>query len=314
MKMANMQLAAPWLLLTFTLPGTRASQRVEAWRKLQRYGAIPLGNSGYLLPNDSSNQERFEWLATSLRNYGGEASVIQVKAIDNLGRQQLIGRFSQARSREYHELMRELQEMVSGAARKKSSARVVQLRNRFQEIVSIDFFGNPLQKRVQLLLKRAELSPARSVVGPAIESKERGMYSGKTWVTRTRPGIDRCASAWLIRKLIDRKARFAFASEGRAAPKRAVPFDMFEGGFGHRGDDCTFETLARSFQITDRRILLIAQIVHDADLLDEKFGRREGFGIDAVLRGWEKQGVPDGKLLESGVQLFEALHHSISGK
>ena len=46
---------APWLLLTFTLPVKRASQRVEVWRRLQRYGAVPLGNSGYLLPNNAVN-------------------------------------------------------------------------------------------------------------------------------------------------------------------------------------------------------------------------------------------------------------------
>ena len=75
---------AEWLLLTFTLPTKRASQRVEIWRKLQRYGTVPLGNSGYLLPNSPSNEERFEWLATAIRKYGGDASVVRVESIDNL--------------------------------------------------------------------------------------------------------------------------------------------------------------------------------------------------------------------------------------
>jgi hypothetical protein len=70
--------AAAWLLLTFTLPTKRASQRVELWRKLQRYGTVPLGNSGYLLPSDASNEERFQWLASTIRKYGGEASVVRV--------------------------------------------------------------------------------------------------------------------------------------------------------------------------------------------------------------------------------------------
>jgi len=58
-----------WLLLTFTLPTKRASQRVEIWRKLQRYGTVPLGNSGYLLPSDASNEERFQWLAATIRKF-----------------------------------------------------------------------------------------------------------------------------------------------------------------------------------------------------------------------------------------------------
>jgi hypothetical protein len=314
MKSSNKRQEVPWLLLAFTLPGKRASQRVEVWRKLQRYGAIPLGNSGYLLPNDTSNQERFEWLATSLRHYGGEASVIQVQAIDNLNRQQLIGRFSQGRSHEYREIVRQLQEILSGTSKRKSPGRVVQLRNRFQEIVSIDFFGNPLQGHVQELLKRAERTSSQPGVTLVVEAKHRREYAGKVWVTRSRPGIDRCASAWLIRKFIDPKARFAFVLEGGILPKTALPFDMFEGGFGHRGDDCTFETLAKNFRVTDKKVLWIAQIIHDADLLDEKFGRREGFGIDEVLKGWARQRIPDKQLLDRGMGLIEGLYHSLEQK
>src|SRR5215468_3892573 len=98
-----------WLLVTFTLPTKRASKRVEVWRKLQRYGTTPLGNSGYLLPKNASNEERFEWLAIAIRKYGGDASVVHVESIDNLTTPQLIARFSEARAREYQELIRQLQ-------------------------------------------------------------------------------------------------------------------------------------------------------------------------------------------------------------
>ena len=105
MRVTPAKSTSPWLLLTFSLPAKRASQRVGVWRKLQRYGAVPLGNSGYLLPNDPLNQERFEWLATSIRKYGGEASVVKIQSIDNLSSPQLIGRFAEARAREYQELI-----------------------------------------------------------------------------------------------------------------------------------------------------------------------------------------------------------------
>src|SRR6202166_816550 len=97
-----------WLLLGFTLPTNRASQRVEVWRKLQRYETVPLGNSGYLLPNTPVNEERFQWLATSVRKYGGDASIVHVQRIDNISTAQLIGRFAEARAREDQELMRQL--------------------------------------------------------------------------------------------------------------------------------------------------------------------------------------------------------------
>ena len=100
--------STPWLLLTFTLPVKRASQRVQVWRKLQRHGAVPLGNSGYLLPNGPSNQEKFEWLATAIRKYGGDASVVTVHSIDNLSSPQLVARFAEARAAEYQPMIREL--------------------------------------------------------------------------------------------------------------------------------------------------------------------------------------------------------------
>src|SRR5213595_2955602 len=137
-----------WLLLTFTLPTKRASQRVEIWRKVQRYGSVPLGNSGYLLPNSPSNEERFQWLATAIHKYGGDASIVRVESIDNISTPQLIGRFAEARAREYQELIRDLKEFSSMPVQKQAVGRLSRLRSRFQEIVDVDFFVSPLQKRV----------------------------------------------------------------------------------------------------------------------------------------------------------------------
>jgi hypothetical protein len=300
---------APWLLLTFTLPAKRASQRVEVWRRLQRYGAVPLGNSGYLLPNNLANQERLEWLAAAIRKYAGEASVVKVESIDNLSTPQLISRFRDARGREYQELIRQLQKLQSASDQRRTSGHLRRLRARFREIAEVDFFPSPLLKRVEKLLAVAD-SPASGAKDTATDRRE---YVNRVWVTRPRPGIDRSASAWLIRRFIDKRARFTFAPEG-SVRSHAVPFDMFHGGFGHRGDDCTFETLQKTFGIHDKKADLIGQIIHDADLLDEKFGRKEGFGIDEVLNGWARQGVRDHELLERGIQLIEALYHSVSRK
>jgi hypothetical protein len=299
--------AAEWLLLTFTLPTKRASQRVEVWRKLQRYGTVPLGNSGYLLPSGASNEERFQWLAVTIRKYGGEASVVRVESIDNLSGPQLKSRFSEARAREYQELIQEIHALSGGSAERKSTARLGRLRNRFQEIVEVDFFDSPMQERVRELLERASSLRAATGATAKIKPKE---YKSRIWVTRPRPGVDRCASAWLIRRFIDPRARFAFAPEDQVPP-RGVPFDMFhERGFGHRGVDCTFETLEKEFRIRDPRVTVIGQMIHDADLLDDRFGRKEGYGVDEILKGWARQGLADEKLMERGMELIEGLYHS----
>jgi hypothetical protein len=299
-----------WLLLTFTLPTKRASQRVEVWRKLQRYGTVPLGNSGYLLPSNPANEERFQWLATSIRKYGGEASIVHVRSIDNISTPQLIARFAEARAREYQELIRELQRFSSLPVQKRVVGRLSRLRSRFQEIVEVDFFDSPLQKRVGELLAQADEARVSTRVPETAEIKPQD-YKSRVWVTRPRPGVDRSASAWLIRRFIDPKARFAFAPEERVPPA-AVPFDMFQGGFGHRGDNCTFETLQNDFRIRDRKVKLISEVIHDADLADDKFGRKEGYGIDEVLKGWARQGIPDQELLDRGMQLIEGLYHSLA--
>jgi hypothetical protein len=300
-----------WLLLTFTLPSKRASERVELWRKLQRYGTVPLGNSGYLLPSNPANEERFQWLATAIRKYGGDASIVHVQAIDNISSPQLIGRFAEARSREYQELIRQLKEFSDLSRAKRAVGRLSRLRSRFQEIVEVDFFGSPLQKRVAELLAQAD---AARLTTPAAQTRKINArdFRNRVWVTRPRPGVDRCASAWLIRRFIDSRARFAFVSETQV-PKESVPFDMFrENGFGHRGEDCTFETLQKEFRIRDRRVKVISEIIHDADLADEKFGRKEGYGIDEVLKGWARQRISDQELLDRGMQLTEGLYHSPS--
>jgi hypothetical protein len=310
MSISKYRARPPWLLFVFSLPGGRASQRVEVWRKLQRYGAIPLGNSGYLLPNNPATQERFEWLAAAIRNFKGEASVVQVQEVDNLPSPELTNRFLEARSRDYQTLIHELQKRLSSSAQKRVAPRLSRLRSRFQEIVAVDFFHSPLKQRVEELLERAEKPRSRGAEDLEVPKAKRSEYTRRVWVTRPRPGIDRSASAWLIRRFIDSKGKFQFAREGKT-PRGAIPFDMYQGGFGHRGEDCTFETLTKVFRISNRKVTAIGQIIHDADLGDEKFGRREGVGIDAILTGWAKQGVPDKELLERGVQAIEGLYRSL---
>ena len=253
------QNALPWLLLVFSLTKKGASLRVTVWRKLQRYGALPLGNSGYFLPNTEQNRERFEWLATAVRTEGGEASVLEVQSIDNCSFAQMKQRFSDARAADYRELLKDLRNPASA----NQSSRMTRLRQRFQEILSIDFFGSPLRKRVEHTLNTMQTSKTKSV---APEDKK---------------------------------------------PPKAVPFDMYEGGFAHRGEDCTFETLLKVFHIRDKKIPAMAEIVHDADLFDEKFGRKEGFGIDEVMKGWAQQGLNDQELLKRGMQLAEGLYKSL---
>lgn len=299
---------APWLLLMFSLPTKQASQRVEVWRKLKKYGALSLRTSGYLLPNTADNLEHFEWLATAIRKYKGEASVAHVHALDDLPSEKLIQLFNAARSQDYEKLIAELKKRAG--KNKAEPGEIARFRRRLQEIAAIDFFNSPLRSRVEALLESAD-STGESKAIPASARKLRKEYVGRTWVTRPRPGIDRVSSAWLIRRFIDANAKFVFASDPQQQPE-AVPYDMFHTeGFGHRGDDCTFETLRKEFAIRDPKVEVIAEIIHDADLSDEKYGRVEAIGLDRVLIGWAQQGISDDELLRRGMELIEGLYRSM---
>jgi len=300
--------ATPWLLLVFSLPAKSASQRVEIWRKLQRYGMVPLRSSGYLLPNTDTNQERMEWLATAIRSYKGQASVVQAQAFDDLSPEQLKGLFLEARSRDYQRLLHDVKKFLALPPSRRPTGSLKRIRRRFQELREIDFFESPLRGRLESMLARAD----ESEVTRAKAKPKSGEYIGRLWMTRPRPGIDRVSSAWLIRRFIDPKARFVFGTEPNTHSD-AIPFDMFcPEGFGHRGEDCTFETLSKHFAIRDSRIKRIAQIVHDADLGDDKFGRTEGQGLDRVLTGWAKQDLPDDDLLKRGMDLIEGLYEVLA--
>jgi hypothetical protein len=136
-------------------------------------------------------------------------------------------------------------------------------------------------------------------------------YQNRIWITRPRPGIDRVSSAWLITRFIDGKAKFAFGADANVEPD-AIPFDMYQpGGFGHEGENCTFETLCSRFGLNEKKVRLIGQAIHDADLDDTKFGRTEGITINQILKGWAQLGVPDDELLRRGIELVEGLYQSI---
>lgn len=308
MSVSAKEKPATWLLLVFTLPTAKASERVGVWRKLQRYGAIALPASGYVLPNNPMNQERFEWLATSIRSSKGQAAVAQVCSFDDLRNEEIKSMFIQARTRDYQAIEKDLRKISGNSSRDKAQSGLLRLKKRLEQITEIDFFGSPLRNRIQQAVEQLEGGDVRT--GEA-GKKNRKDYVGRTWITRPHPGIDRVSSAWLILRYVDSRAKFIFGSQPQAHPE-AIPFDMFKaGGFGHEGNDCTFETLAKSFGIKDARVRLVGQAVHDADLADENFGRTEALGIDRILDGWNKQGMSSDEVLRKGIEMIEGLYNGI---
>ncbi len=127
------------------------------------------------------------------------------------------------------------------------------------------------------------------------------------WATRKHCHIDRAASAWLIRRFIDPEAEFVFVDDPADVPADATPFDMRGVDLGHHGGDCTFETILRRHELSDPVLWRIAEMVHEADLDDERYDAPEAAGLDVLLRGLSMIRADDRVLTLTG-PLFDALY------
>ena len=298
--------ANSWLLLLFSLPTNRNTERVAVWRRLKKMGAVQIKTSTYLLPDEPAQYEQFQWLAQQIRDYGGDSTLVRAQEIEGLTKEKVVSLFNTARDKEYVDLRKALQGFISRGRKSNAefaAAELERLTKQFRELRQIDFFDSPRGHDVAMLLRRAE-GPRRSAKLQTLDVRQ---YRGKTWLTRPRPEIDRVGSAWLISKFIDPKARFVFAPTARAVPE-AIPFDMLDAEFSHHGNCCTFETLVKRFAISDKALTKIGEMIHDADLDDAKFQRVECVGIDRVLKGWAKEGLPDEEILRRGFDCFDALY------
>ena len=296
-----------WLLLLLRLPATHKAERVAIWRKLKKSGAIQIQTSTYVLPDEPARYESFQWLTQEVRSAGGDATLVRAREIEGLPNEKLIELFNTARAKEYATL-RELLRALSHRRKTSSSPafgdKLDRVRKQFREIRHTDFFSCPRAQDVEMLLRKMEGTRPGEASVPKVATRD---YREKIWVTRPRPEIDRVGSAWLIRKFIDHKATFVFAKKVPASG-RAVSFDMLDADFSHHGDDCTFETLVKRFRIDDKTVSKMSEMIHDADLDDDKFERTECIGIDRVLKGWAREGISDHEILRRGFQCFDALH------
>ena len=298
--------ATSWLLLLFSLPTNRNTERVAVWRRLKKMGAVQIKTSTYLLPDEPAQYEQFQWLAQQIRDYGGDSTLVRAQEIEGLTREKVVSLFNATRDKEYVDLKKALQGFISRGRKSDAefaAAELERLTKQFRELRQIDFFDSPRGHDVAMLLRRAE-GPGRSAKLRTLDAKQ---YCGRTWLTRPRPEVDRVGSAWLISKFIDPKATFVFAPTAQAVPE-AISFDMLDAEFSHHGNCCTFETFTKRFAILDKAVAKIGEMIHDADLDDARFQRVECVGIDRVLKGWAKEGVPDDEILRRGFECFDALY------
>jgi hypothetical protein len=312
--------ARAWYLLIHQLPPEPLYLRAKIRQRLARVGAVALKNAVYVLPRSQDCLEDFQWLAQEAIAGGGEAHVCEAAFLEKETDAALVERFRRERDADYAALAASLQSRKArrgGASPLEEDlpARLARSRKRLEEIARIDFFEAKGREAVERLVETLERR-----VEPRPVSSGRGISRGKaltnrTWVTRKGIQVDRIASAWLIRRFVDARARFRFIDPKRETARAGeIRFDMVGGDFTHEADRCTFETLRRRAGVKDAAVAPIAQIVHEIDLKDGKFGRPETRGIEQVLTGIFQTCSRDEDRLERGFALFDELYESFRRK
>ena len=306
-----------WLLFVHQLPSTPSNLRVRTWRRLQQIGALPLKQALYVLPDTPAAREDFEWLKTEIEAAGGQASVYAADGVDSWSNDALVEEFRRTRQVSYQALARDAEQLLKRLApsRTKTAHRrnLAQLKERLASVERIDFFGSAGRDRVATMIQQLEARGSAPDKGDGrSHTAARGEYRGRVWVTRPRPGVDRMASAWLIRRFIDAQAKFAFVPDRAATPAGAVPFDMFGVEFTHHADLCTFEVLCERFGLQEPPLSRIAAIVHDLDLKEDRYSPPEAPTMQLLIEGLRLTHDDDNTLLDAGRSLFESLYRSLS--
>ncbi|MDQ6894115.1 MAG: chromate resistance protein [Acidobacteriota bacterium] len=289
-----------WWMLIHQLPPRPLYLRARIRHSLSRVGAVAVKNAVYALPRTEECLEGLRQIAAQAVAGGGEAFLCEAQFLDRAVEEALVRESREARDAEYEDIARSL----AGA---QDPAAIARARRRFEKIVRIDFFGSEGRGRVDDLLRKAVPRRRR---GRAPAREPLAAWKDRTWTTRRGLHIDRIACAWLIRRFIDSKARFRFIDPQEPARPGEVRFDMPGGDFTHEGDRCTFETLLERTGVGGRGLDEIAQIVHDVDLKDGKFGRPEAAGVERLVIGLILETPKDADRLDRGLALFDGLYRS----
>ncbi|MDP1734823.1 MAG: chromate resistance protein [Sulfuritalea sp.] len=292
-----------FLALFVSLPTRQSAGRMRVWRALRALGCATLRDGVYLLPDSAEHAAVLAPIAEEVRAVQGTADLYRLGGCDEVQQAELVALFD--RGPDYARLLESIRAALAAANPRTAHA----LRREFKAIVAIDYFPGEAQKQAAAAL--AELAAVAGGEPRAVDERIRRVASadflGRTWATRKNLWVDRMASAWLIRRFIDRKAKFLWLDNPKKCPKTALGFDFDGAAFTHVGSRVTFEVLAASFGLdSDPALTRIAAIVHFLDVGGVPVA--EAAGIEAVLAGARAAAPDDDKLLTEASRVLDNLY------
>lgn len=286
-----------------SLPSRQGAGRMRIWRGLRALGCVALRDGVYLLPEAAGHAAALAAMADEVVNDGGRADIYRLSGRDARQQAELLALFE--RGDEYSALLK-----AADAASAGDGKALRALRRELARIAAIDFFPGEAQRQARAALAALEAASSGEPVARdgAIRRLASADFQNRTWATREHLWVDRMASAWLIRRFIDRKARFLWLDNPRKCPKTALGFDFDGATFTHVGGRVSFEVLAASFGLdADPALTRIASIVHCLDVGGVPVA--EAAGIEAVLAGLRAASGDDDTLLTAAARVFDGLYH-----
>ena len=297
--------------LVLSLPTRNSTLRMRVWRALKECGAAVLRDGVYLLPQ----AEAFGKLEKEIRANGGFAMTFDATphAEDDIAA--LRARFD--RTGDYAALIPRIsaaRASLPTLGPRRGLTAVRRLEQALDKLSRIDFFPGEARQQASAALasikqRYAELY-ARNEPRPSMKGLrpiDRARYQKRVWATRKAPWVDRLASAWLIKRFIDRDARFVWIARPSECPKKAIGFDYDGADFTHVKNRVTFEVLAAAFGLDqDPALSKIAAAVHFLDV--GGIPVPEANGLETMLKGAKEKARGDDALLAEAMRTLDLLY------
>ncbi|MDD5579301.1 MAG: chromate resistance protein [Methylobacter sp.] len=310
-----------WLILIVSLPTRNSAGRMRVWRALKALGCGVLRDGVYLLPYRNEFRQMLQVQAEDVIAGGGSAHVLALDS-ENQDQQQVFENLFD-RSADYAKLVGDMQQTpdmnLQTEDLSKLQKQLYRLRKEFEAIALKDFFPGSAREQAAAVLEdlghavNERLTPDEPhAVQQRIRRLQHKDHQGRTWATRQRPWIDRLASAWLIHRFIDPKARFIWLTEPDDCPAEALGFDFDGAVFTHAGAKVTFEVLLASFGLTkDAALNHIGTLVHYLDV--GGIPVLEAAGLETLISGMRQCWTGDDELLAEAEKIFDAFYLAFSG-
>lgn len=299
--------------LILSLPTRNSTMRMRVWRALKESGCAMLRDGVYVLPSGSPRAAVLAQMASEVRSVGGFAMTAELRLAKDEDVAQLRGLFD--RSEGYGDLVaaiRKAQVALQRLGARKAQTMTARLQRGFDRLAQIDFFpGQAKRQAAETLsgLKRdlQQLSSGEPrPSGGRVRTVNGAKYRKRLWATRKDPWVDRLASAWLIKRFIDRDARFAWIERPRDRPGKAIGFDFDGAQFTHAGNRVTFEVLLASFGLDDPALAKIGAAVHFLDV--GGIPVPDAKGLETVLKGVKEKARSDDALLAEAMRILDLFY------